>query len=99
MFKAKSHNPRFATNTTAGYRFVMTGKIAASGPIGSIIDPTLPDNIDIISTYTFARIFTGCSSLVEAPELNVRSINGKAGTFYGMFASCDNLVDAPSLSS
>lgn len=96
-FKTDSYNYRFGSSTTVGYHFVMTGKIAASGPIGSIMDPYNPDVVDVLSTYAFANLFSGCSSLTEAPEINVRST--LAGTLYKMFISCDNLVNAPSLDS
>ena len=94
---ANTYNPRFSTSTTVGHKFVMTGKIAASGPIGCLIDPQEPEEVDILSNYAFANLFSGCSSLTQAPELNIRQT--KTGTFYKMFISCTGLVNAPEMES
>ena len=72
-FRAKQDNQQFAIDSIACNRFVMTGKIAASGNIntllkadGSILDLTI-NNVDRSCCYV--NMFSGCTSLTQAPEL------------------------------
>jgi hypothetical protein len=75
--------------------FVMTGRVAASGSIMSLlngINPTfeIPDN-----NYCFAYLFNNCASLTKAPELPaVRLVNY---CYFGMFSGCTSLTKAPEL--
>ena len=68
-FRAKQDNQQFANDTSEANQFVMTGKIAASGNIntllkadGSVLDLTGRN-------YCYNRMFYGCSSLTQAPSL------------------------------
>jgi hypothetical protein len=75
--------------------FVMTGKIAASGNLntllkadGSIVDLTGRD-------YCFYNMFKGCSSLTQAPELPAITLADYC--YYCMFWDCTSLTQAPAL--
>ena len=70
-------------------KFVMTGSIAASGNIMSLLNfsDTLPDN-------AFNRLFKDCSSLTTTPELHTTLA---PYCYQNMFEGCTSLTTAPSL--
>ena len=87
----------FSTGSFNYAYFFMTGKIAASGNVMSLIDP------DCEATefdgeqgkYCFYKLFQSCSSLTTAPELPATDL---AEYCYGnMFYSCTSLTAAPAL--
>jgi hypothetical protein len=68
-FRAKQDNERFGISIWDYNKFVMTGKIAASGNLntllkadGSVLDLTGRN-------YCYAYMFAWCTSLTQAPEL------------------------------
>ena len=70
--------------------FVMSGKIAASGNIQSMLNWS-----DSCSEYCYRRMFDGCTSLTQAPELPATKL---ADHCYGnMFFNCTSLTKAPEL--
>ena len=94
-FRAKQDNWQFANVTFEANQFVMTGKIAASGNIntllkadGSVLDLTGRN-------YCYDNMFNGCTSLTQAPELPATTL---ATNCYGyMFSNCTSLTQAPEL--
>lgn len=72
-------------------RFVMSGKLAASGNIMSCLNFT-----DACHSHCFRNLFHGCSSLVTAPELPSTSLS--IYCYYGMF-SHTGIRTAPELPS
>jgi hypothetical protein len=73
----------------------MTGKIAASGNLntllkadGSVLDLTGRD-------YCYSDMFNGCSSLTTAPELPATTLAGYCYSY--MFRNCTSLTTAPEL--
>ena len=74
-------------------RFSMTGRVAASGNVMSLLNAESPANT--IGDYCFARLFSGCTALTTAPELPVTTL---AQLCYGyMFSGCTSLAVAPEL--
>lgn len=75
-------------------RFIMTGKIAASGSVMSLINNTPEDNT-ITYPNAFRELFHDCLSLVAAPEFPATTLtrNAYAQAFYG----CENLVEGPEI--
>lgn len=74
--------------------FSVTGKVAASGNVMSLIDrdvetTTLPGN------YCFNRLFYGCTGLTSAPELPATTLTKYC--YSEMFAGCKDLETAPSI--
>ncbi len=71
-------------------QFVMTGSIAASGNIMSLLNfsTTLPDN-------AFVSLFKNCTSLTTAPELPATTLS--VGCYSYMFSGCSSLTTAPAL--
>ena len=76
--------------------FVMSGSIAASGSVMSLIDNT--GRCKAIPEYAeccFARLFKDCACLTQAPELPATKLGG--GCYSEMFANCTGLTQAPEL--
>ena len=71
-------------------QFVMTGSIAASGNIMSLLNfsTTLTD-------YAFCKMFDHCSSLTQAPELPATTL--ATSCYARMFAYCNSLTSAAEL--
>ena len=71
-------------------QFTMTGSIAASGNIMSLLNfsTTLQD-------YAFCRLFYTCSSLTTAPALPVTTLVNNC--YKWMFRDCKSLTQAPEL--
>lgn len=59
-----------------GNRFVMTGKIAASGNVDTLLDQ---NGNATLRDYCYFGLFKSCSALTTAPELPARTL---AGTCY-----------------
>lgn len=91
--RATTANERISTADSATNRFDLTGKIAASGNIISLLDKTLQQTT--ITSYAFARLFAEQSALVTPPYFNAAEIN-----MYGCqrtFQDCTSLLYAPEL--
>ena len=65
--RAKNENQTIGKSYSDYYQFVMTGKIAASGNIQTLLkaDGSRTD----APRYCYRNMFKGCSSLTTAPEL------------------------------
>ena len=82
------------SNNQYQYSFAMTGKIAASGNVMSLIDNTC-EATTIPGTYCFAKLFEGCTSLTSAPRLPATTLKGDC--YWCMFLGCTNLTTPPVL--
>ena len=71
-------------------QFVMTGSIAASGNVMSLLNfsDTLPE-------HAFVKLFRNCTSLTTAPELPATT--AKTSCYAMMFQGCTSLTQAPAL--
>lgn len=83
----------FDPNTATITNFSMTGRIAASGDVTTLL------NLNGVQTLTafgcFLGLFENCSSLETAPELPATTLSSDC---YGaMFRGCTNLTVAPHL--
>ena len=76
------------------YRFVMSGKIAASGNIMSLLDKTC-QSITISNVYCYYYMFYGCTSLTTAPALPATTL--AMCCYQDMFYGCKSLTTAPAL--
>ena len=74
--------------------FGMTGSIAASGSVMSLIDG-VGETTEIPNAYCFYKLFVGCSSLIQAPELSATTL--KENCYESMFYQCTSLTQAPAL--
>ena len=87
--KSDDEIPMSESNTTYKY-FVMTGSIAASGNIMSLLNFS-----DTLTNYALLYLFNNCSSLTTAPELTATTL--AENCYKSMFQSCSSLTAAPAL--
>ena len=86
----------FSNSFTNYYQFAMTGSVAASGNVMSLLDKTcLATSFPANGAYCFACLFSGCESLTSAPELPAMTL--AQGCYYWMFNGCTGLSSAPEL--
>ena len=69
--------------------FEMSGKIAASGDINTLI------NRSNLSSFCYYQLFNGCTALTEPPELISKNL--AESCYNRMFNGCTNLTQAPDL--
>ena len=79
-------------------QFNMRGKIEASGNVNSMLSSDF-DNLTSLSGYDYAfyKLFSGCASLTNAPELPATSLAPLC--YMDMFEYCTSLTNAPELPS
>ena len=75
-------------------RFVMTGRIAASGSVMSLID-NVGESVVIPNDDCFRELFRGCVSLTKAPKLPAIYLTSQC--YESMFQGCVNMTNAPEL--
>ena len=75
------------------YSFKMTGSIAASGNIMSLINKSCKG--EWVYKYCFKCLFEGCEALTSAPELPGMALGENC--YEKMFKGCINLATAPEL--
>ncbi len=91
----KGMNPEgFSKEGSFYFRFVMTGRIAASGSVMSLIDGS-GESLVIPREYCFYRLFEECVSLAQAPQLPAHTL--RRGCYKEMFIECTSLTYAPKL--
>ena len=76
------------------YQFVMSGSIAASGNVMSLVDRDVKTTT-IPNDFCFAKLFYYCSALTSAPELSATTL--REDCYYDMFVWCTGLTEAPEL--
>ena len=91
----KGYNPQgISRDFDEVTRFVMTGRIAASGSVMSLIDGN-DKNLTITGGRCFYRLFENCTSLTQAPQLPALILGKEC--YKEMFSGCANLKQAPKL--
>ena len=90
----RGDNTTVSESDSIYYKFVMSGKIAASGNIMSLLDTTCKSTT-ISNNYCCYRMFNGCTSLTTAPELPATTLANYC--YYSMFQGCTLLTTAPEL--
>ena len=97
--RATSTNNAMASNYNSNYnKFVMTGQIAASGNINSLLNGPDPDSVTTAPMYAYPNLFNGCSALVDAIDLMLPSATASQNCYgHGMFRDCTNLVGGPTI--
>lgn len=95
MALLKGNNPSgFSHGYDTHTQFFMTGAIAASGSVMSLIDG-IGACLEIPSDYCFFRLFDQCTSLTEAPQLPATQL--ASNCYRSMFMGCTGLTQAPAL--
>ncbi|MBS7363806.1 MAG: T9SS type A sorting domain-containing protein [Paludibacteraceae bacterium] len=91
----RGNNPEvFSKGYNKYSSFTMTGKIAVSGSVMSLIDGT-GETLVVPADYCFYSLFSGCTSLTQAPELSATTLADFC--YYEMFKGCTSLTQAPEL--
>ena len=91
----KGYNPEhFTEYPEIATHFSMTGSIAASGSVMSLIDSTGESKV-IPNPYCFSDLFYNCQALTQAPELSATTLTD--GCYHAMFSGCTSLTQAPAL--
>ena len=90
----RGDNTTVSESTSIYYKFVMSGKIAASGNIMSLLDKTC-QSTTISNNYCYCYMFNGCTSLTTAPALLAATL--AINCYRGMFIGCTSLITAPAL--
>ena len=85
-------NTGFSGGWMGWNHFVMTGKIAASGNVDTLLDQ---NGNATLASYCYNNIFNGCTSLTTAPELPATTLAD--GCYANMFQGCSSLTTAPAL--
>ena len=94
-FRAKQDNERFATSVRNYNYFAMTGKIAASGNLNTLLKAD-GSCLDLTGrNYCYNSMFKNCTVLIKAPELPATTLAGNC--YFVMFALCTSLTQAPEL--
>ena len=97
-FKAIGSN-QYVTNYYASNGFIMTGRIAASGNVNSLLeeDEETARTVSLATKnkYCYYRLFLDCSALTQAPELPATTLNEHC--YNEMFKRCSSLTQAPVL--
>ena len=97
-FKAVGQNYRISTSSKNYNRFAITGKIAASGNINSLLeeDEETARTISLVERYyCYYNIFINCTELTQAPELPSTTLARYCYNY--MFSGCTSLTKAPEL--
>lgn len=90
----RGNNTTVSESSSIYYTFSMTGTIAASGNIMSLLDKTCKSTT-ISNAYCFYCLFAYCSSLTTAPALPATTL--VAHCYDSMFADCVNITTASAL--
>ena len=89
----RGDNTTVSESSSIYYKFVMTGKIAASGNIMSLLDKTC-QSLTISNSHCFFKMFQGCTSLTTAPSFPATTV--ATYCYSVMFGGCTSLTTAPS---
>ena len=90
----RGDNTTVSESSSIYYNFVMSGKIAASGNIMSLLDKTC-QSTTISNNYCYYNMFFGCTSLTTAPALPATTLAVYCYSY--MFYGCTSLTTAPEL--
>ena len=91
----RGNNPNGFSQSWSNYSsFSMTGKIAASGSVMSLVDGNGKSTV-IPNGHCFCRLFEGCKALRRFPELPATTL--KKSCYKAMFKGCEYADYAPVL--
>lgn len=85
-------NTRMGSSSSDYNTFVMTGKIAASGNVDTLLDQ---NGNATLTSYCYSNMFKNCTSLTTAPALPAKTLANNC--YISMFQGCTSLTKAPVL--
>ena len=86
------------TGNSQNYRWILTGSdISCTGNIENLLDyaTVTAGNHPTMANYCYYRMFEGCTSLTQAPDLPATTL--AIVCYYRMFEGCTSLTQAPAL--
>ena len=92
MRATSSGNTGIGSSSSDYNKFVMEGKIAASGNVDTLLDQ---NGNATLTDYCYYYMFDSCGSLTTAPELPSTTL--ASNCYCRMFRGCSSLTSAPSL--
>ena len=92
--KMRGNNTVFTSHSNHYNKFELTGLVAASGDITSLLN-NIGGDVKLLSNNTFMQLFFQCNKLVTAPNLPSTSLS--VSCYTRMFSYCSNLANAPKL--
>ncbi|MBQ3655837.1 MAG: hypothetical protein II956_03170 [Bacteroidales bacterium] len=90
------HNPAGLNNRNSCVLFDVSGRVAVSGDVMTLVDYTQKTSV-IPNNYCFYKLFSGCQGIVNAPAMTATSL--KDYCYCSMFEGCTNLKTAGELSA
>ena len=84
----RGNNITVSESSSIYYQFVMSGKIAASGNIMSLLSVTC-QSTTISNNYCYFKMFYGCTGLTTAPALPATTL--ASSCYQSMFYGCTSL--------
>ena len=75
------------------HEFVMTGKIAASGDVTTLINKNGTLDLTLAGSGCFERLFNFCTSLTKVPNLPATTLTYRC--YYLMFSDCSGITSLP----
>lgn len=90
-------NTRFGSSTSNYNTFSLSGLVAASGSIMSLLDGEEEENFTLPANYAFGCLFYNCGTLTAAPSLPATTL--KNNCYAWMFRNCTSLTAAPELNA
>ena len=90
----RGDNTTVSESSSVYYKFVMSGKIAASGNIMSLLDKTC-QSTTIANNFCYYYMFYGCTSLTTVPTLPATTLADYC--YDSMFRGCTSLTTVPTL--
>lgn len=92
--RAKTENQTIGSSDSNHYKFIMSGKIAASGNIQTLLkaDGSRTD----APAYCYLNIFRNCSSLTTA-SITLPALTLNNACYQDMFGSCSSLTTGPAV--
>ena len=93
-FRNKDTAETFSESDMKYYYFSMSGSIAASGNVMSLVDKDCKATT-IPCEYCFCKLFENCTALTSAPELPAATL--AANCYKNMFSGCTGLRTTPEL--
>ncbi|MBQ0085193.1 MAG: hypothetical protein KBS65_03010 [Prevotella sp.] len=95
-FRNNGTSATFSQSANNYYQFVMSGNVAASGNVMSLIDNNV-ESATIPCNYCFYGLFAFCKTLTNAADLKLPATTLTGRCYSNMFEFCSALTTAPAL--
>lgn len=94
LFKAKNTNDNLGKDANNYYHFTISGTVAASGNVMSLLDATCTQQY--VQDFAFYKLFASNSALTDVSQLELPALGVGERSYCGMFTGCTSFTTAPS---